>query len=112
MLTRIDLAAWAFLLIAIGMGYLICLKASKESAKLFKYGGYVIGILIVVVSLALMLYDLGSRVRRQKTLPRYDRKMPSIPIREPRVNIPEVPKLPRKAVGVTEQETTVPKTEK
>jgi len=110
MFTRIDLGAWALLLIAIGMGYFVLLKASKEGAKLFKYGGYVIGIIILLASLIFALSDIGNRIIRRRDILRRTRRMTTPPTTIPKVEIPKLPILPRKAIGVTEPETAVPKT--
>jgi len=80
------LAGWALLSFSIGIGYLICLKASKEGSKLFKYGGYVIGILMLVISLALLAED-HSRRRGRRTPPR--RSGPSS--RKQRQQTPKLP---------------------
>lgn len=110
MFMRVDLAAWSLLLIALGIGYLICLKAGKEGGKLFKYGGYVIGVIILVASLLLAACDLGARLSRRRALPRRIERATTRPKTMPSVETPSAPRLPRRAVGVTEPEETAPKT--
>ncbi|MBL7072125.1 MAG: hypothetical protein ISS26_08190 [Candidatus Omnitrophica bacterium] len=63
---RLDIGAWSLLLIAIGIGYLVCLKASKEGTKLFKNAGYAIGIIILVAGMVLVVCDLGTRITRSR----------------------------------------------
>jgi hypothetical protein len=108
MFTRIDLGAWALLLIAMGIGYFVLLKASKEGSKLFRYGGYIMGIIILVVSLSLAVSDVGVRISRRAMSGR-TRRITTRPTTIPQVEIPRLPLLPRKAVGVTEPQTVMPK---
>lgn len=68
MLMRVDLGGWALLLIAIGIAYFVCLKASKEGTKLFKYGGYTIGIIILAISLLMAIGDVTNRIKRRKAM--------------------------------------------
>ena len=105
MVMRIDLAGWALLLIAMAVGYLICLRASKEGSKLFKNSGYAIGIIILAASLILAICNMwSSSKRRQAVAPRRtDRTMTRPATRTKR---PERPIFPRKAVGVTEKSKT------
>lgn len=91
-------------MIAIALAYFVCLKASKEGTKLFKNGGYIIGVIILVVSLILAISDLGNRIRRRRTMSRRTRRTTTRPTTIPRVTPPERPTLPRKAIGVIEGE--------
>ena len=101
MFMRVELGAWVLLLIAIGIGYFVCLKASKEGTKLFKYGGYVIGIIILAMSLIFTVSGLVSRIRqRRRAMPR---RRTTRPVTRPTAR-PEIPRLPRRTVGVTEPE--------
>lgn len=105
---RIDMEAWAVLLIALGIGYLICLKASKEGLKLFKYGGYVIGIIILGISLILAVSDLGARISRQRAISRRTRRTSTRPTAGERTRPSEVPELPRRIIERTEPRETPP----
>ena len=99
MFMRAEFGSWVLLLIAIGIGYFVCLKASKEGTKLFKYGGYVIGIIILATSLIFAFGGLVSRIRqRRRVMPR---RRTTRPVTRPTAR-PEIPRLPRRAVGVTE----------
>ena len=95
---RVDLGGWALLLIAMAIAYFVCLKASKEGTKLFQYGGYAIGVIILVISLILAISDVGSRIsRRRRTAPR--RSAVTRPTTRPRTQAPQIPK---RAVTVPE----------
>lgn len=112
MFLRVDLGAWALLLIAMGIGYFVCLKASKEGTKLFKYGGYVIGVIILIGGLILAIGDMSVRMRRQRTVPKRPStgRATTVPKTGPTIKRSEQPALPRRSVGVTEQRpTTQPK---
>lgn len=100
-----DLTAWALIFIAIAMAYFVCLKASKEGSKLFKYGGYIIGLLILVLSLVLGVTNLVSRIRRQGLMQPRIGRTPARSVITPRVKTPVVP---RKVVGITEKKQTIP----
>lgn len=63
---KIDLQAWSILLIALGVGYFVCLKASKETGKLFRRGGCIIGVVILALCVIMALSDLGSRIARYR----------------------------------------------
>ncbi len=95
---RADLGAWALLLIAMAVGYFVCLKASKEGTKLFQYGGYAIGVIILAISLILAITDAGSRIaRRQRRMSQRIRRTtprPTTKPREVRTAIPQLPKPP------------------
>ena len=95
---RIDLGGWALLLIAVAIAYFICLKASKEGTKLFKYGGYAIGVIILVISLILAISDVGARLRRRRVTPTRTRRTTRS------LTVPEVPQLPSKTISVIEAE--------
>ena len=110
-MVRADLGAWGLLLIAIALAYFVCLKASKEGTKLFQYSGYAIGVIILVISLMLAVGDVVTRVRRRRMIPARStrtttrpRPITIRPTATPRVRTPELPRLPREAVGVTGQE--------
>ncbi len=98
-MVRADLGAWALLLIAMAIAYFVCLKASKEGTKLFQYGGYAIGIIILAISLILAVSDVGSRIaRRRRTAPRRSTRTAPRPTRTPRVIRPQAPKVPTPTV--------------
>ena len=88
------LAGWALLSVALGIGYLVCLKANKEESKLFRYTGYVIGIIILITSLALAISDFTSRRARQ--VPRRDTTTPRTQRREAPKLPPELEEMLRK----------------
>ena len=94
-MVRADLGAWALLLIAMAIAYFVCLKASKEGTKLFRIGGYTIGIIILAISLVLALGDIGSRIaRRRRVAPRRTRRTttrPKTPTLPRRPTIPVIP---------------------
>ena len=94
MFLRMDMGAWALILIAMGIAYFVCLKASKEGTKLFQYGGYVIGVLILVVSLIMAVGNLVTRARRRRPTTRRTTTRTTRPT--------TTPTLPRRA---TEPET-------
>ena len=96
-MVRVDLAATALILIALGIGYIICLKASKEGSKIFLYGGYVIGGIILVLALMLTLGDVVNRIKRIGATSR--RRTTRT------ITAPQLPTLPRRAVGITQPET-------
>lgn len=99
MAIRADLGAWALLLIAMAIAYFVCLKASKEGSKIFQYGGYAIGVIILAISLILAVADVGNRIARRRRAPaRRTRRTITRP-----TTAPKIPQLPRKAVGITEQ---------
>ena len=85
---RVDLTGWALVLIAMAIAYFVCLKASKEGSKVFQYGGYAIGVIILVISLILAIGDI-ARMRPRRIPPRRSGISPTIP-RTQR----EMPKLP------------------
>lgn len=93
---RVDLGGWGLLLIAMAIAYFVCLKASKEGTKLFQYGGYAIGIIILAISLILAISDVGSRIGRQRAMSR--RRKTIRPPTMPRMEPPEMPKIPRRTV--------------
>ena len=94
-MVRADLGAWALLLIAMAIGYFVCLKASKEGTKLFQYGGYAIGVIILAISLILAITDAGSRIaRRRRRTPQRTRTTTTRPATRPRVVRPAIPQLP------------------
>ncbi|MEA3306112.1 MAG: hypothetical protein U9R52_04785 [Candidatus Omnitrophota bacterium] len=104
---RVDLGAWALLLIAMAIAYFVCLKASKEGAKLFKYGGYAIGIIMLVISLILAITDVGSRMARRRrpvarkkpaaarTAPKISRRTAEIEARKKAAALRRAPKVSR-----------------
>ena len=100
---RADLGAWGLLLIAVALAYFVCLKASKEGTKLFQYGGYAIGVIILAISLMLAMGDVVTRIKRGMRMARRPVTRTTRPTTTPRVRVPETPRLPREAVGVTEQ---------
>jgi hypothetical protein len=92
---RLDLGGWALLLIAMAIAYFVCLKADKEGTRLFKYGGYAIGVIILVISLILAISDVKTRFRRRRVAPRTStRSAPSRPTIRPRMQPPAIPKTP------------------
>ena len=97
---RIDLGGWALLLIAVAIAYFVCLKASKEGTKLFQYGGYAIGVIILAISLILAISDIGTRIaRRRRVAPRRPATQATRPTTRTRAQtqvIPKVPDLPQK----------------
>ena len=101
---RIDLQAWSILLIALGVGYFVCLKASKETGKLFRRGGCIIGVVILALCVIMALSDLGSRIARYRRVTRMQSRTRSflpgaripvererLPIGNPEVSLPEGP---------------------
>ena len=104
---RVDLVGWSLLLIALAMGYSVCIKAGRAENKALKMIGYIIGVIILVVSLALALSDLGARVRFRKGAmvgPQRPAGVPTRPFTAP--NIPTIPKAPKSA---TETVPAIPK---
>ena len=117
---RIDLIGWALLLIAIATAYIVCLKASKEESRLFKYGGYAVGIFILVVSLILAISNLVSHAGRGRVPALRRAGALTRPTIAPGTKAPdagtlkpertEAPTLPRRTIGIVEPEQTAPKT--
>lgn len=105
---RIDMEAWALLLIALGVGYLICLKASKEGVRLFKYGGYVIGVVILGISLILAVSDLGRRISHQRAISRRTRRTSTRSTVGERTRPSEIPELPQRIIERTAPGETSP----
>ncbi|MDD5450047.1 MAG: hypothetical protein PHO42_05570 [Candidatus Omnitrophica bacterium] len=98
-----DLAAWALIFIAIAMAYFVLSSAAKEGNKLFKLGGYVIGLFILVLSLILMVTNLTSRMRRQEIMQnRMGSTAAPRPFMTPNTRTPV---LPRRTVGVPQLPT-------
>jgi hypothetical protein len=102
MFARTELAAWALLLIAMGIAYFVCLKASKEGTKLFQLGGYIIGGIILGLSLIFAVSGLISSISRWARRPRRRTTRTTRPTTRTRTRTPEIPQLPRRPVGVTE----------
>lgn len=105
---RIDLTGWALLMIAMAVGYLICLKASKESTKLYKLSGVVIGLIIIITSLALVVTTIINNVKTGSARARTRRaastrmaptvrpRLPQVPSgRNVPTRIPTIPELPK-----------------
>ena len=95
MLMRVDLLGWSVLLIALAMGYLVCVKANKQENNVLKLAGYIIGIIVVLVSVILALSNLKDTMTRRPaatTRPRTGAvtRPPAIP----RENLPKVPTIP------------------
>jgi hypothetical protein len=71
MINKLYLGNLALLLIALGTGYLVCLKANKEDKNL-KVLGYIIGIFIIVTSILLTINSFAG-IRREAKF----KKMPT-----------------------------------
>ena len=84
-----NLAAWALLLIAVAIAYFVCLKASKEASRLFRIGGYTIGIIILAVSLILAISNVAGR-RGRRIFPRRTQQRPATS----RPQIKDIQRLP------------------
>ena len=74
MYSGINFDGWGLLLLAMGVGYLICLKASKENTKLFQYAGYVIGMIMIVSSFILSLFNTFDTIEGVKRVIRRARR--------------------------------------
>jgi hypothetical protein len=91
---RADLGAWGLRLIAVALAYLVCLKASKEGTKLFQYGGYAIGVIILAISLMLAMGDVITRIKRNRRITRRPVTRTTRPTTTPRVRTQELPRVP------------------
>jgi len=74
MYAGINYGGWGLLLLSLGIGYIICVKASKDNATLYKYGGYAIGIIMIAFSIMLSIFNLMDTVTTiQKAIKRSQR---------------------------------------
>ncbi|MBN1871816.1 MAG: hypothetical protein JW800_04505 [Candidatus Omnitrophica bacterium] len=124
MYSGINYGGWGLLLLAMGVGYLICLKAAKENTKLFQYAGYVIGVVMITLSFVLSLFNIGDTVasikmtvrRARRTTLRSSRNATpqqkrDTTIPQPATDLDTKLGLPRKAIGIS-GERTEPNTER
>ena len=105
MMMRVDLVGWALLLIALALGFSVLHKAAKDTSKILKLLGNVIGIIILVVCLVLAISDLSSRMRVKKgpmvgprragdiTRPVTPPTLPKMPVM-PKTEVPPAPPKP------------------
>ena len=99
---RVDLVGWSLVLIALAMGYSVCVKASRADNRTIKMIGYIIGIIVIAASLVLALSDLGTRIRTRRGTPMLPGRpaagIPTRPFNAPNVNMPTMPRAPKAVI--------------
>lgn len=94
---RVDLVGWSLLMIALAMGFSVLHKAGKETNRILKMAGYVIGAIVLITSLVLAVSDLSARAKMGRggvTGPRRTTTAPTRPATAPKINVPTIPKVP------------------